>query len=807
MRTPRLWAVTALAAVLSAASATAGGAQSPAALVNPLIGTANGGNTFPGAVVPFGMVQFSPEESPDPKKSKPIAAPGGYEHHLDRIRGFSLTNVSGWGCAGGSGDVPLTPITTPVTTSPSADYRTAYSNTFSHDDERAAAGRYRVALRNGVGVDLSATLHTGAARFTFPAGGAANLLLRVSDSEVGSEFAHVRVDPVRRTVSGDVTSGNFCGYLNAEDRRSYYTVHFVAEFDRPFASWGVWRDAAVTPGGVASEGGTGYGPKGFPEAGRGSGAWVGFDPAQAGGAVGVRIGVSYVSEAGARANLAAENPAGTTVEAVAERARAAWDRRLGQMEATGGTPAQRTVFYTALYHSLLHPNVFSDVDGAYAGLDGRIHRVEGRQRAQYANFSGWDVYRSQLPLVTWLDPAVGGDIAQSLFNQAEQNGGAWDRWTHQSGAVHVMNGDPAPPSLAGIWAFGGRGFDARGALASLVAAADHPTPADLSHAGCPVECAGQRPGLDQWLKLHFIPVGAPAWGGAADTLETASAEFGLSSLADRLGEHAVADRFLRRAQSWRNLFDPGAAPDGGYIRDRNADGSWAPVKAEEGGAPGPFSPSTGDGFVEGTAAQYVWMVPFNVQGLFDAMGGLEPARARLDRFFYNPDGTMAVTKSGPLHAELDNEPSIGAPWLYDYAGRPWKTQELVRKVLDTLWTDAPGGVPGNDDLGAMSAWAVWAALGLYPEAPGRAELVLGSPLFPKVVVHRPLGDVTITAEGAGPGRPYVTALRVNGAPSDRPWLPEAFALKGGRLDFKLAAQPDKAWGSAAGARPPSFDAR
>ena len=803
MRSFRLLAAT----TVLAAWATACGAQSPAALVNPLIGTANGGNTFPGAVVPLGMVQFSPEESPDPKKSRPIAAPGGYEHHLDRIRGFSLTNVSGWGCAGGSGDVPLMPITVPVTTSPSSDYRTAYSTTFTHADEQAAAGRYRVKLGNGVGVDLSASTHTGAARFVFPAGEAANLLVRMSDSEVGSEMAHVRVDPARRTVSGEVTSGNFCGYIGTEDRRSYYTLHVVIAFDRPFASWGVWRDGAVTPGGVESSGGTGYGPKGFPEAGHGSGAWVGFDPAQAGGAVGVRIGVSYVSEAGARANLAAENPEGTTVDAVANRARAAWDRRLGQIDVTGGTPAQRTVFYTALYHSLLHPNVFSDVTGEYAGMDGRAHRVEGAQHAQYANFSGWDVYRSQLQLVTWLDPAVGSDIAQSLFNQARQNGGAWDRWTHQSGAVHVMNGDPAPASLAGIWAFGGHAFDARGALTSLVAAADQPTAADLSHAGCPVECAGQRPGLDQWLKLHFIPVGAPAWGGAADTLETASAEFGLSSLADRLGEHAVAARFLARAQYWRNLFDPAATPEGGYIRDRNADGSWAPVKAEHGGATVPFTPATGDGFVEGTAAQYVWMVPFNVEGLFRAMGGLAPARRRLDALFYKPDGSMAVTKSGPLHAELDNEPSIGAPWLYDYAGEPWKTQELVRKVLDTLWVDAPEGIPGNDDLGAMSAWAVWAALGLYPEAPGRAELVLGSPLFPKVVVHRPGGDLTITAEGAGTGRPYVAALRVNGAPSDTPWLPETFTLRGGRLEFKLANQPDRAWGSSPKARPPSFDVR
>ncbi len=797
---------------LSAALALAAGVaqiSTPAAEVNPLIGTANGGNVFPGAVVPFGMVQFSPEESPDPAKSKPIAAPGGYEHHLDRIRGFSLTNVSGWGCAGGSGDVPITPTTSAVTTSPSSDFRRAYSSTFSHANEQARAGLYRVKLDNGVAVALTASTHTGAARFTFPAGGAANLLIRASDSEVGSEAARVRVDADRRTVSGEVTSGNFCGYIDPVDRRSYYTLHFVAVFDQPITSHGVWRDLAVTPGGTTSEGGTGYGPKGFPEAGHGSGAWVGFDPHRANGVVNVRIGLSYVDEAGARANLAAESPAGTSLEATADRAQAAWNRRLGQVEVTGGAPAQRTVFYTALYHSLLHPNVFSDVDGRYAGFDGRPHRVEAGQDAQYANFSGWDVYRSLLPLQTWLDPKYGSDVAQSLYNQARRNGGTWDRWTHQNGATHVMNGDPSAPALAGVWAFGGRGFDARGALASLVAAADRPTPADLSQAGCPVECAGQRPGLDAWLKLHFIPVGAPQWGGAADTLETAASEFGVSSLAARLGEKATARRFLERAGYWRNLYDPHAAPDGGYVRTRKVDGDWALVHAgdeDDTGPVGPFTPATGDGFVEGTAAQYVWMVPFDPAGLFEAMGGVDRARRRLDGFFYTPDGAMAVTKGGPLHAELNNEPSIGAPWLYDYAGAPWKTQELVRRVLDTLWVDAPEGIPGNDDLGAMSGWAVWAALGLYPEAPGRAELVLGGPWFPKVVVRRPMGDVVLTAAGGGPGRPYVQALQLNGAPLQQPWVPESFALHGGRLDFTLGAAPNRTWGAAPAARPPSLGA-
>lgn len=772
--------------------------------VNPLIGTAHGGNVFPGAAVPFGMLQFSPEASPLPGSKRPIAAPGGYEYRATAIRGFSLTNVEGWGCAGGSGDVPIMPITEAVTKSPSTDFRHAYAAGFSHVNERAQAGHYHVTLDNGVAADLTASLHTGAARFAFPAGQPANVLVRASDSEVGSSDAQVTVDRAHQRISGEVTSGNFCGYINEVDRRSYYTLYFVAEFDQPFAATGTWQDDKITPGGTHAAGGTSYGTDGFPPTGKGSGAWVGFNSKQA-TTVNMRVGISYVSAANARANLEAENPRGTTFETLRDRARVAWDKKLGQIDIEGGSADQRTVFYTALYHAMMHPNVFSDTNGEYRGFDDKVHTVKAPQHAQYANFSGWDVYRSQLPLVTWLDPSIGSDIAQSLLNQATQNHGVWDRWTHNNGGTHVMNGDPAAAAVAGIYAFGGRAFDSAGALASLVHAADHPTALDTSHDGCEVECVGQRPGLDAWLLLHYIPVGAPAWGPAADTLETATAEFGISALADRLGDHATAQRFLSRAQYWRNLWNPAATAEGGYIQNRNADGSWALVKDDDDKTAHAFVPSTGDGFVEGSAAQYVWMVPFNVNGLFDAMGGKDKARARLDAFFYQPDGTFAVTEAGPLHAELNNEPSIGTPWLYNYAGQPWKTQEVVRRVLDTIWLNAPNGIPGNDDLGEMSSWYVFAALGMYPAVPGRAELVLGSPLFTRAIVHRPDGDITIHAPNAGPGKPYVTALKVNGQPFQRAWLPESFAAQGGQLDFELSDAPNKSWGALDENAPPSFD--
>ena len=779
----------------------------PAALVNPLIGTANGGNDYPGATLPLGMVAWSPEEPrnhPRPKvegvpgsmrddRGRP-AAPGGYEYSANRISGFSLTHLMGTGCAGASGDIPFMPYVGEITSSPADDPGSErYGSTFSHADETASAGYYSVHLANGVHAELTATVRTGSGRFTYPAGKSAVMLIRTANSETGSTDATTHIDLRTRTISGSVTSGNFCGYIGTADRRSYYTLYFVAHFDTPFSATGTWQDAAVRPGTSDASGGTTYGSNGFVPSGRGSGAWVVLDTSKS-DTVGVRVGISYVSQENAEANLRAENPEGTSFDAVRRQAHAAWNEMLKRVQIEGGTHDEQVVFTTALYHTLMGENVYSDTDGRYMGMDGRIHKVTAPQRTQYSTFSGWDVYRSQLQLLTLLAPDVGADIAQSLLNQARQNGGEWDRWTHNAGATHVMNGDPAAPAIADIVAFGGKSFDVEAAYRSLLKAATVPTARDLSSKGCPVECVGERPSLDKWLSLHYIPVGANAWGPAADTLEDATADFAISELARRTGDAGTRKQFLARAQYWKNIFNPNATPEGGYIQNRNADGSWPK-----------FDPGSDDGFVEGSAAQYLWMVPFNPRGLFNLLGGTEKASNRLDAFFYKPDGTLAVTQSGPLHAELNNEPSIETPWLFDFLGEPWKTQEAVRKVLNTIWTNSPNGMPGNDDLGEMSSWYVWSAIGMYPEIPGRAELVLGSPLFSKIVIYRNQGNITIHAPGAAANSPYVRRLRVNGQDSTKTWLPETFVRRGGTLDYDLGSSPDKNWGVHPADVPPSFE--
>jgi predicted alpha-1,2-mannosidase len=779
----------AAAVLVGSLIAGAASAQDFAGEVNPFIGTTNGGNTYPGATLPFGMVAFSPEETPLPGRNYPIAAPGGYEWRANGIKGFSLTHLSGTGCTGASGDIPIMPVTKDVEVSPAMDDGfVIYSSYFSHADEAASPGSYKVALANGVGVELSATLRAVVARFAFPKDKPANLLFRTSDSEIGSSDAAVHVDPQAREVTGSVTSGNFCGYLSPDRRESYYTLYFAARLGTAFTAGGAWHDGQVLKAARDAAGGTGYGDRGHPPGRKGSGAWISFAP---GAVVNLRVGISYASLAHARANLAAELPPSATLESARDAARKAWNARLGQIAVQGGTKDERTVFYTALYHVMLGTNLFSDVDGSYPGFDRKIHKIRAPQRAQYANFSGWDVYRSQLQLVTWLDPRLGSDIAQSLLNQAEQNSGVWDRWTHLTGATSVMNGDPSPQSIAAIYAFGGRAFDFKRAYASLLKAATVPTPLDLEHRGCPVQCVGQRPGLDQWLKLHYMPVGSPGWGSAADTLELAAADFGVAQLAEQNGDAANARLFRERAGWWRNLFNP----ETGYIQPRNADGSWKSVD---------MNVENDDDYVEGSGAQYLWMVPFDPAGLFEMLGGMDKASARMDRFFYNDDGSLAVTKSGYAHAELDNEPSIASPWLYDFAGAPWKTQEIVRAAMNRIWINAPGGISGNDDLGEMSSWYVWAALGMYPLYPGRAELVLGSPLFEDVSVVRPGGALTIHAEGAARDAPYIAAMTLDGKPYEKPWLPSSFALSGGRLDYVLTTQPAKRWGIAAADAPPSF---
>lgn len=699
----------------------------------------NGGETFPGADVPFGMVQWSPDTVK--------FAYSGYAYDDDRMRGFSLTHLSGAGCSQ-YGDLPFLPFTGALPGDPAH-----YSAGFSHARETAYAGYYRVDLDNGVTSELTVTQRSGAGRFTYPAGAQAGMLLNLAGSLNAVNDAQAALG--RDTISGWISSGDFC-YLHSNT----YRVYFWAQFSRPFASRGAWREGAIL-----SNQNQVSGPR--------TGIFVTFENSRQ-SMVGLRVGISYVSVANAEANVDAEDQTGDFAT-VLQRATQSWGGLLGEIQIGGGTPVQRAMFYTALYHALLFPSVFSDVNGQYLGFDGQIHRLPAGH-AQYTNFSGWDIYRSEAQLLTLLAPAQASDMAQSLVNDYKQ-GGELPKWPVANSETYVQVGDPAAAIISDIYAFGGTGFDTRTALTALIVQATRPN--------------AERPGINYLELPGYEPLDGSygccnAYGSASTTLEYAQADFALSTFAGALGDTTHAQEFRQRARNWRRLFNPAT----GYLEPRYLNGAF----------PSYFSPASTTGWVEGNAAQYTWMVPFDLRGLFDLMGGNARAVQRLDSFFTRLDAGLDAP-----YAFLGNEPSLIAPWEYDYAGAPYKTQRVVHEILTALYGLGPFGLPGNEDLGELSSWLVFAALGMYPATPGTANLALTSPLFPKITLRRPTGQIIqINAPEASDSAYYIQRLLVNGQASTRPWLPSSFVARGGTLDYTLAQNPEPSWGAGMQDAPPSY---
>ena len=784
--------------------------SSPVEYVAPFIGTEGvynhrqASNVVPGAVLPHGMFNFGPEHAytedllaesermtrlVHEENGRVPVSPGGYNYQASRIKGFSFTRLSGTGCLGASGDIPVLPFTKAIKHSPATDKMDAYySAGFSHDNESATPGYYQVKMDNGVNVELTSTLRSGIAKFTYEDSINAKLLFRTSYSQLGSGDAFTEVDLEKNEISGRVTSGNFCGYLGEFNQRDYYTLYFVAKLDTPINAHGSWQDSNVTNHSTMASGGMGYGEKGIPKVGKGSGIWLGLN-AKNNTPVTMRVGISYVSLENAQENLRAEQK-GDSFAALKEKAKTSWNESLAKVKVSSSNKEKLTTFYTALFHSQFHPNVFSDVNGEYAGFDGKTHHITPSQSAQYANFSGWDVYRSQLQLITMLNKERGGDIAQSLLNQANQYNGIWDRWTHNSGATGVMSGDPSTIAIANFSAFGATNFDVNSAYDSLYNAAITPSEFDLSDQGCPVFCRGQHPSLDQWQSLNYISDQSNSWEGASETLEQSSAYFALSQLAKRLNKTAAESRFLRESSYWQNLFNEKTPNNIGYIQGKNKDGSW---KSE-------FDENSGHLFVEGSPAQYLWMVPFDGAGLNKLVGGDALMSQRLDEHFHKPDGSWVLFRDEAKYADVSNQPSIASPWMYLFTGDAYKTQNTVRTTLDLLWNNSTKGIPGQDDLGQMSSWYVFSALGIYPLYPGRADLVISSPVFEKTEI----GNIRINAKNASDDNYFINSLKVNGKQTTSSWIDESHINEAVVLDFELSAKPNKAFGSAKNNRPPSY---
>ncbi|MFD6921527.1 lectin [Streptomyces sp. NPDC059944] len=760
---------------LCAPAAAAGKAAlvtSPATVVNPFIGTSNQANDFPGADVPFGMVQWSPDTP-----SRPPG--GGYEYNDSSITGFSLTHIAGPGC-GAAGDIPVLPTVGTV--------NTGATDAFSHANESASAGSYKVALNNQVTTELTTTTRSGMARFSFPASSQANLIFKLAGSQNGA--TSTQFTKVSNTeVSGQVTSGHFCGAGNT------YSVYFDMVFDQPFTSQGasIAKTSAATPSRPATASkNTAEKPNkpvlhgkiptaAAPKAAKGGAAptaaasngYVTFNTTS-NPVVQAKVGVSYVSVANAAANRAAEN-SGWDFNATRTAAQNAWNSALGKIQIAGGTTAQQQIFYTALYHSLLHPNVISDTNGQYYGFDGRTHTVDAGHKAAYANYSGWDIYRSQAQLEALVAPQAASDTAQSMVDDYAQTG-VFPKWSENNGESYVMVGDPADAIIADYYAFGAKDFDTTTALADMIKQAS--------------TANNDRPGLNYLDSPGYMPHDGTYgccnfYGPVATTLEYNTADFAISALAGALGDTGHQKTYANRAQGWRNVLNPAS----GFVEPRNGGGSWT----------GGFDPTSGTDMVEADSWIYTGMVPFNVGGLARAKGGNTAMNHYLDTVLRSYTGDKG-------YAWVGNEPSIELPWEYDYTGQPYKTQGTVRAIQDQIWADTPAGLAdGNDDLGAMSAWYVWSALGMFPETPGTADLALGSPLFTQAVVTLPSGKtLTINGNGAADNAPYVQSATWNGSAWNNAFAPTAAITAGGTLNYTLGTSANTSWATAASAAPPSY---
>ncbi|MER6212026.1 GH92 family glycosyl hydrolase [Streptomyces sp. NPDC001642] len=733
-------------------------------LVNPFIGTENDGNTYPGAAVPFGMVQFSPDTGHNT----------GYDYSQNHIRGFSLVHLSGVGCGLG-GDLPVLPTTGDVT---QTDYA-RYAAEFSHDDEHASPGYYQVGLTSGIEAELTATARTGVQRYTFPATDKANVLLNAAQSLHSGVTSKVEVLD-NRTVRTSITGRGFC-----QDTKPY-TVHTVTHFDRPFTTYGTWNGSTVTAGSKSGSGG----------------AYVRFDTTKD-RTVEATTALSYVDAHGAAVNLRAEG--GTSFDAVRHRAQRAWEDRLDDVRAQGGSDSLRRTFYSSLYRSFLAPNIGSDADGRYTGWDQQVHRA--RDFTYYQNWSLWDTYRTQSQLLALLAPREARDMAISVIKIDEESG--WlPKWGYGTVETNIMTGDPVTPFLTNAYQQGLlKGYEER-AYRVLKRNADGVPPTDSAAVGREANKEYLANGFAPYIKdrPHAKPGDSDYDHGASATLEYALSDAMLAQMARDLGHGGDAARYAARAQNYRTIFDPST----GFFRARDASGAFV----------GPADPAQSEGFHEGTSWQYQWLVPQDLPGMVDLIGGRQAANARLDSFFAydqllaDPAKTAReVWVNGPYdYYNADkynpqNEPDLIAPYTYLSTGQPWKTTDVVHAAL-TLFTDGPTGMTGNDDLGTMSAWNVLSSIGIFPVQPGYDSWGLSTPVFDRVDLtldrrYYPHGALTIQAPGTSATDRYIQGARTDGTSYDRTYLTTGALRSVRSLAFTVGPHPSE-WGTSPQAAPPAL---
>ncbi|MGI4879246.1 MAG: GH92 family glycosyl hydrolase [Janthinobacterium lividum] len=761
-----------LLATLIPAALAAQSAPSPVDAVDPMIGTGGEGHTFPGATAPFGMVQLSPDTDTGCQIRACYGHAAGYRYEDPTIEGFSHTHFSGAGHSD-LGDFLVVPQAGAAVKLDPGDPKmpgSGYRSRFSHATETAHPGYYAVTLADsGVRAELTAGARIGVHRYTFPAA-PAHLVVDLRSSiynypgKILWAGLHLRAD------------GTLTGFRETRGWAPGRKLFFAMRFSAPLTGHAfVDRDTAVAYKGF--QGPSRGSDAGAEKLGRALEATLDFGVLAC--PLEVKVALSGVDEAAAVANLAEPGD----FDAVRARTTAAWAAALGAVQIDAPAP-MRTSLYTALYHALLAPSVWSDADGRYRGPDDAVHQATGFTFR--STFSLWDTFRAEHPLLTLIQPAsTTVDVIDSLVASREASPfGILPVWQFAGRETWTMIGYHAAPVIADAYLKGFRGFDADAALAAMVASATY----------------APYGGLAEYMKRGYVPIDKEP-EAASKTVEYAYDDWSIARMARAMGRTEVADRFDRRAANWRNSFDAKS----GWLRARLSTGEFRT----------PFDPAAidyGSDYTEGNAWQYSWFVPQDEAGLITVLGGDAKAVAKLDAMFdfdtskvdYSHSEDIAGLIGQYIHG---NEPSHHVAYLYDFAGAPWRTQARLAQIVTSQYKPTPDGLAGNDDLGQMSAWLVFTALGFYPVAPGSNQYVIGRPFVDAATLTLPDGKkFVVRADGVTAANRYVASVTLNGAPLTRSYITDAEIRAGGELHFVMGPVPDKAWGSGVAARPFSMSA-
>jgi predicted alpha-1,2-mannosidase len=720
--------------------------------VNPFIGTGGHGHTFPGATLPFGMVQLSPDT-----RLKGWDGCGGYHFSDSIIYGFSHTHLSGTGVSD-YGDV----LISPTIGKPEWNNK-QYASLFSKDKEKASAAYYSVFLEKPkVQVELTATLRSGLHKYTFAKSDAANIQIDLEHRDKVKD-AYIEITGDREIV----------GYRISNKWSVKQPVYFVIQFSKPFKEAGI-------KGGVGLQKGKGS------KKGKSLKAYAQFDTGE-GEAILVKVGISAVSIEGARKNLEAEQ-SGFNFDEVYSKAVQAWDQELSKIKVEGSNADDKAVFYTALYHSMIAPNTYQDVDGKYLGRDRKVHQADGMD--YYTVFSLWDTYRALHPLLTIIDRKRTGDFVKTFLLQYDQ-AGLLPIWELAAFETFCMIGYHSVPVITDAWMKGITDFDGQKALEAMRNSAEISQRDLRKHRqfGAIVTTSSAfryRIGFDHYRKKGFVKKSFMS-GAVSKTLEYAYDDWCIAQMAKALGDTATQQTYIKRAANYKKMFDPAT----GFMRPRNGRGfvkKFDPFKVD-------FKV-----YVEANAWQYNFHVAQDVSGHMALYGGKAPYANFLDSLFNAPSslkGLLVQDVSGLIGQYAHgNEPSHHVAYLYNYAGQPWKAQAMTRRIMQEMYQNQPDGLSGNEDCGQMSAWYVFSAMGFYPVCPGSDHYAIGSPLFDKISIQLENGKAfSIHAEGNSESNIYIQSARLNGQPYTKSYIRYEDIAAGGLLEIVMGATPNQAWGS------------